>query len=132
MNLNIPSLDLEIEEAGKWFPYRGNIRLRIARMNNDSYLAGAAEMYSLLDEGGASASVDKQGAFMLTLYARYILKDWEGVVDSDSGDVVAYTHEDGETLLGDPRYKDLLSFVLEKSRSINEYWEDKTAAAGEE
>jgi hypothetical protein len=132
LNINIPALNLDTEEAGKWFPYRGDIKFKIARMDNDAYLAGAAEMYALLAKDLSNTSTYEQADFMFTLYARYILMDWEGVVDNESGDILEYSFDQGKEVLADPKYKDVLSFVLKHSREIDEYWEAKTETVGEQ
>ena len=132
MDLNIPALDVETESQGKWFLYRGNIRLKIARMNNDPYIEGAAEMASMLEEDLGDADEKKQVEFMATLYSRYILKDWGGVVNKAGGKKVKYTSKIGVGVLADKKYKHMLAFILRKSRDINEYWEEKTEETGEE
>jgi len=131
MNLNIPALDLAIEEEGKWFTYRGAIRLKVARMDNDAYVGGASEMHKLIDEKSGKVSADEKKVFMLTLYSRYILMDWEGVVDNATDEPVAYTPEAGLAVFSEAKYKDLFSFVMTRSMSIAEYWEEKTAEMGE-
>lgn len=132
MELNIPALDLTIEEEGKWFTYRDSIQFKIARMNNDAFLAGAAAMYAALDSDLKDSTEEQKGTFMITLYARYILKDWKGVINVADDETVDYTYETGIALLSETKYKDALSFILEKARAISEYWEERTVEVGEE
>jgi hypothetical protein len=125
MQLNIPALDLVSEEKGKWFKYRGEIRFKIARIGNDAYLAGAAEMYELTKDDDNLNERD-QAELMAELYSRYILMDWDGVVDKDTDKYVKYDHEVGKKVLRDEKYKDALKFILRNARSIEEYWQEDT------
>jgi len=129
MNLNIPRIDLDAEINGRWHTFQGDIKLKIARMNNEDFIAGIAEMRDLVEE--EEPTEDERGKMLALLYARYILRDWSGVIDKDTKKPVPYTPDAGSQILEQKQYKELLNFVVKRSASSSENWEEKTQAMGE-
>jgi hypothetical protein len=130
MQLNIPSIDIDVETDGKWFTYKGSIRFKIARIGNDAYKAGAAAMYELSQAEKEDLSAEQQASMMAELYSRYILMDWDGVVDINTSMAVEYTPAVGMDVLLAPKHKDLLSFILRQAGSIDNYWQEVTQETG--
>lgn len=92
----------DAEEHGTWMDYGDGVRFLVARKTNDEYRTFISKQWRshdrLLSAKNPSKQADKLAEkFMLEATARYILRDWEGLVNN--GKDFPYTAENAVQFL---------------------------------
>lgn len=114
LDLNVPALDLELSEQGKWFVYDGDIRFRIAMHNNPVH---RREMRKAAQNNLETIKDGKQEdllAVSVEAEAVGILVDWEGL--SNGNKKFPPTLENKILFLNDPAYMPIREWILQQSQ----------------
>lgn len=114
--LSIPSNDLALEKSGVWEPWEGAEYL-IARGDTPAMAAIARQMADDKRERLKRAKLTEEEAQAVRIewIARHVLRDWRGVKNIETGELVPYTPELGIELLSNPEYRDFYEFVLDRA-----------------
>ena len=121
--LNLPSINMDVAEDGKWFVFNNDISFKVARDGNPKHkraLQSKFKQMTKLRERGDIARLEHMNTEM---QAQYILRDWKGIKD-DKGKEVTYSMEVGLTVLSNPRYAQVKEFIQDCSADSAEFEED--------
>lgn len=114
MRLSQLATEESLERDGVWFHYGDGFRLRVGRLGSDSYISEferiKKQYLHRLDRNG-ELPADLISPVLGLAAARRLVTDWEGLED-DQGEAVEYSKETAESILTDPRYRDLLLQIL--------------------
>lgn len=132
MKLNLPRTDVAKAAKGIWARFDGPIRFRIARAGNAEYYA---EMQRILADDiptlrhRHSGMDDRQMEAHLRAASKHVLTGWEGITNTETGEVVEYDHDVAYEILSDPAWKEVEEFVWSVARDIAAFREDEVGEA---
>ena len=126
MDLNLPSVDIALEEDGAWIDFTENVSFCIARIGSPEYKTALRKEYNrnkrFIDNG--TMSDEQSDKVLIGLQAKYILKGWKGL--KNGKDKFPYSEENAVSLLSDPSYAEIRAWILEQSNSIENYRAEET------
>lgn len=121
--LNLPTVDLETAEAGKWFDFNETMSFRIAKDGNAKHKRAVQGKFAQIEKLRGRNDFNRIEALTNELMSKYILKDWKGVTEeTDEGTVVLpFSSEVALTILSNPAYEIIKEFVLDCSQSRTDF-----------
>jgi hypothetical protein len=109
---------LDLINQGRWVQYDEDTRFKIARLDNESYQVGLERHRRALkriEDGKVGVESVEQTIVeaQADLLAKYVLLDWDGVIDADTGKPLPYSQDIARQNL---RYDSgLFTWVIEKA-----------------
>ena len=109
----------------RWFDYDDEISFKIASIDKDEYRIGIERARRIIDRKENrldlhNLSIDAQDRseqdIQAELMGRYIIQGWEGPIQNDKGQVVAYSPEQATALLRSA--PGLISWVIGKALEV--------------
>ena len=122
MNLNVPSLNMDLSSEGVWFNFTPDISFRIARDGNPAHeraLQSRVKRFRKMEEKGEIRQLKQARNEMLS---QYILKDWKGLKDGNKD--LPFSQESALAIISDPQYESIKIFILESSMDDTEFEND--------
>lgn len=118
IELDAIASDTALQRDGVWVDYRG-ARFRIASAYQADYQRESNKLLNLNGPklAGPNAWAQTTYEVIAPAVAQYLLRDWSGIIEN--GKPVPYTKERGAKTLSDPRFFDLMRFVLLNARSVD-------------
>jgi hypothetical protein len=123
MDLKDFKTDLTKEEEGVWIELGEGARVKLARMNNPSYLEslrkGMKPHNLAIRRGTADAEVLDR--IVATATAEAVVLDWEGL--ELNGEAITYTKEKCIEILLDDTLKDFRDWLMDEARNMDHFRE---------
>lgn len=123
------AMDKSAETEGVWFDYEEGSRLLVARYGNLRHVAAERELERKneieLDSDDITKVAELRMAMNVELFAKTVLKGWEGIVDENGKDF-PYTYENAKTLLELPEF---FGAVVDFASEIDRFRKFKEADA---
>lgn len=118
LELNLPALDIDKANNGKWFAYTTGIKFKIAMHNNPNHRKAMRDMVSANPEM-ADMQAEELMDQSIIAEANGLLVDWEGLTDNDKP--FEPTLPNKIAFLSDPAYKPIREWILVKSQEQASY-----------
>lgn len=120
--------NLELEENGVWLPLGQGAKVKVARLGNKKYLKELRSRYkanrAVLDmEDEAAADAGEQIA--IEVYARAILKDWDGVSIDKGKTMLPFSVANAEKLLAVKDFRERIKNYAESMENFQDKKEEE-------
>lgn len=131
MDLKHFRTDLDKAKNGVWVNVDpdGDVKIKVARMNNSEYQAYLSELLGVSGRritGGTLRRMQDQktrSEAVRKALARHVLLDWKGF--TDNGEEVPYSEKKALELLTDPAYQDFYDLVLQSASDEDLFREEE-------
>jgi len=121
LKLNLPTVDLETAEDGKWFDFNETISFRVARDGNKAHKRAMQNRFKQLEKMRDKHDFKRIEAFTNEMLAKYILKDWKGIIEQGVGDkkdkALPFDETNAMSIISDPAYEIIKEFITDCSQS---------------
>lgn len=98
--------DINSLTDGVWMDFGGGLRVKVAAWMNENFVKLRQELqepYKAVLQSGGDIPLEDAEAIFSKLIAETIITDWEGVVDPDTGNPVAY--KDAISIVSQHQYR---------------------------
>lgn len=127
LDLDHIAVDPEKANNGTWVKWIGNSEFLIARYNNGKAEAARAEaslaVYKALQDNSDPEKVGEiNRASQIQVIANHILLDWKNL--GRAGQEIPFSREAAIEILSDPRYEDLVQFIITEAINYENFREE--------
>lgn len=129
-DINSLRVDPEKASEGTWVPYRGESKVKVAKLNNKEYqefrARKALEFSDILQKADEAAD-EKAEEITVEALAFFVLKDLSGF--GSGTEEIKYTPQKGIEMLGDPELADFREDIINIAANHSHYRPEQAAEA---
>jgi hypothetical protein len=118
---NIPRIDINAGEAGKWFDYpkAAGVRFRVRRATSATVQDAKKSFIDQIGARGVPLTSEQleQLGIIVSVAA---LADWEGILD-ENDKPIPHSDDVAREVLSNPEYEELLTFISVSASDIDNY-----------
>ena len=119
MKLNLPTVDLETAEDGKWFPFNDTISFRVARDGNRNHKRALQNKFKSIEKMRTKNDFAAVERLTNEMMVKYILKDWKGL--EDDGQALPFSEDAALNVISNPEYEIIKEFITDCSQDRSEF-----------
>ena len=120
LNINLPKVNLDLAEDGKWFEFTDDISFKIARDNNPKHKRALQAKFKQIQKWQEKGDFRKIEHLTNEIIVRYLLKDWKGIKE-EGGKMLPFSEDTALTIVSDPQYESIKEFIQDSSRDYMEF-----------
>jgi hypothetical protein len=124
LKLNLPTVDLESSENGKWFDFNDTISFRIARDGNKNHKRALQSRFKQIAKMREKNDFQRIERLTNEMMAKHILKDWKGVMEATAGGeekALEFNESNALSIISDPMYQIIKEFITDCSQEGSEF-----------
>jgi len=123
MNFNIPALDVQGSNNGRWFDWKYGISCKIARHGNPEY---SKRLLEILDAHVGESDATEVATEIVAMSADTILLDFKGLTDGEKEPTeIPYSREVAIELLTAEEFIEFQTWVELTSKKMSNFYKEK-------